>query len=418
MTGRISLLAVLAVSALLTACSGTAEAPAQRTDAVIGGRSEAALSSVLALTLVSDPYSLCSAVLIAPNLVLTARHCVAASPELVDCASSEFGPSKSGSDVIVAADALLDSSTPWYRSAEVRTPSDPAVCGQDIALVRLSGRIPGSIAKPLIPRIDVPPRAGELYSVVGYGITAPGDVGSAGVRRIRDDVQVLCRGFGCSGGVLPAEFALAQGTCSGDSGGPAIDEQGRVVGVTARGDVDCVIGIDSDVSSRSAWIRDAANDAASAAGYPAPYWAVTGSSDPPPDAGAPEVDAGPDPAPDTTTRDGGVAPAPLPTASIERPCTGSGDCHANEACYSETKKPPGTCVSICSADLPCAEELRCDSALHVCLPRSDEIPSTCAVASSHPGSPSRGGLAFVSLAFGLAVATVRSSRRRRRARSP
>lgn len=411
MTGRSFLLAAsvaITIVGATSACASGVDPLARRSDAVIGGTIDSADTGVVAVSRKSDPYSLCSGALIAPNLVLTARHCVAASPETIDCATSQFGVTAASNDVVVAADETITSRTPWYPSREVRTPPSSGVCGNDVALVILANRLPSSIAMPIIPRIDLPARNGEPLSVAGYGVTQPDDVGSAGTRRIRDGVQVLCIGAGCGDGVAPSELGLAEGTCSGDSGGPGLDAQGRVVSVTARGDVDCLIGVDSAVWSWSDFIRTAGSDAAVAAGVTPEYWASTGSSaPPPPDAGTTEPgDSGPL---DTTTLDGGVAPSQLPTANTARACTGPSQCFAYEACYSDTSRPPGVCVPKCSATSHCATGRACDATLHVCLPKSD-ASSSCAV-PSRPAAPTHAWLS------GIVALLVVAVRRRGRAAS-
>lgn len=407
MTGRLLIFAFAAVTAC--GCSSAVDPPAHRTDAIIGGSADSDDTGVVALSRVSNPYSLCSGALIAPNLVVTARHCVAPAPKAIDCSTSEFGATATAHDVVITTDATIGSTTPWYRSKEVRTPSATSVCGNDIALVILSSQLPRGIGIPLIPRIDVAPTRGEFDSVAGYGVAAPNDIGSAGVRRRRDGVQVLCRGGACGLDVASSEFGQGEGTCSGDSGGPAIDTQGRVIGITARGDDQCTVGIDTDLVSWADWIRSAATDAATGAGAKPPYWAVTGSSDVPLDAGSggssADVDAGPV---ETTSRDSGVAPAPLPTGTLDRPCNGSGDCQSNEACYSKDNLPPGICVAKCTATSDCASGLACDSALRVCLRSSTDVKSTCSVAASRPAAPVRAPIAISLIAFAVAALRRRS----------
>ena len=60
--------------------------------------------------------------------------------------------------------------------------------------------------------------------------------------------------------------------CSGDSGGPALDERGRVFGVASRGDPGCEIAVYGDVSSWGPFIVDTALEAADLGGYVAPEW--------------------------------------------------------------------------------------------------------------------------------------------------
>lgn len=411
MSRRSSLLASLAVLvATSTACSSGGDRIAQRSELVVGGSTDGTDTGVVAVSLLSNPSSLCSGALIAPNLVLTARHCVAPSPDSIDCTTSQFGATTTARDVVIATDTSITATTPWYRSQEVRTPTNPSVCGNDVALVILSNELPASIGRPLIPRIDLAPAPGEFVTVAGYGVTAPDNVATAGIRRDRTGVQVVCNGDACGAGVAASEFEMSEGTCSGDSGGPAIDAQGRVMGITTRGDVDCLMGVDSSVSAWSAFIRTAGTDAATGVGAVPPYWASTGSSAPPPDGGTSSpADAG---SIDTTNIEAGVTPAPLPTANTQRACSGPSDCFANEACYSENREPPGVCVPKCSATSHCASGRTCDSDLHVCL-TTPGGSSGCAV---RPVSGSHAPPAAL-LTAGVAAAIGFSLRRRGAARS-
>jgi hypothetical protein len=79
---------------------------------------------------------------------------------------------------------------------------------------------------------------GDDVSIVGYG--RRGDAARAGVgaRYFRDRVGVR--------EASASEFTTAAGSCSGDSGGPALDRRtGLVVGVVSRGSGRCA-GPDSE----------------------------------------------------------------------------------------------------------------------------------------------------------------------------
>src|SRR5690349_9909754 len=65
----------------------------QVSEPIVGGSTDSEHDAVLAIALVTRrEEALCSGSLIAPNLVLTARHCVAVTAsEQVQCGSSTFG---------------------------------------------------------------------------------------------------------------------------------------------------------------------------------------------------------------------------------------------------------------------------------------------------------------------------------------
>ncbi len=108
-----------------------------------------------------------------------------------------------------------------------------------MALIVLAAPLDARLVAPIPPRLEASPRAEEDYSAVGYGATE-GDGDDAGLRRRRDALRVLCVGGGCSSGqVDEAEWRGDHGVCNGDSGGPAIDRRGFVIGVTSRGPSGC-----------------------------------------------------------------------------------------------------------------------------------------------------------------------------------
>jgi hypothetical protein len=216
-------------------------------------------------------------VLLAPDLVLTAQHCVADSPERIACDSAAFGPTVDAIRVLATASRdMWSSEATWTRARAVRTPpGGHAVCGRDLALLVLEWPVPASAAEPVAPRLERAAEEGELYSAVGFGNTN-GDAEDAGVRRRRDGLRVECVGYRCGASDLVAasEWRGDAGACSGDSGGPALDAGGRVLGITSRGPVGCNDPIYGGLTAHRAWLAESAVAAAAAAGYPAPPWAL------------------------------------------------------------------------------------------------------------------------------------------------
>jgi len=217
----------------------------------------------------------CSGVLVAPDVVLTAQHCIADSPEMIHCDSSAFGPEVEPLHVFATTSAeMWGGEATWTRAREVFTPpGSAAVCGRDIAMVVLSRPLPEDQATPLDPRIDHAPEEGEPYSAVGFGNTS-GEDDNAGVRRRRDGLKVECVGYRCgtSEQVAGNEWRGDAGSCNGDSGGPAIDEDGRVLGITSRGPSGCSDPIYGALTAHRLWIVEHASRAAETAGYEAPAW--------------------------------------------------------------------------------------------------------------------------------------------------
>jgi hypothetical protein len=425
---------------VLGACSDHQSPPTvvSRGLPLIGGQPDTATRGVVGV--IVDQQSGCSGSLIAPNLVLTARHCVAAissTSGTVQCGVTNFGQPFSAASFIVTPDDNIRNGVPagaQYAVERVVTTPSNGVCGNDLSLLILAANVPAS-SPPIVPRVDGIVTADESFDAVGYGITNPNDTAGAtfGQRLRVNGLNVLCVGNACTNlGGTRTEWGAVTPVCSGDSGGPALDASGRVIGVASRGNSDCDSALYSSVASWKSLIVDTAIDAATAGGYAPPSWTDTTMPDAgmPADAGMPS-DAGTSDAGmrDSGTPDSGQADSgPEPDSGTTEPDAGGtvgercdGVCPGGLACYQpNADSNRGVCVPHCSVLEPtCPLRYDCSGRLGVCVPREPDPPSEESKANDggdsggcgcrqavRPGGRSAFVLAFLMLAA--------AARRRRR----
>lgn len=269
---------------LLLSCAPSPDV--QSTVSSVNGPADTALewSGVMGMQITKpEGTASCTGVLIGPNLLLTARHCVSSTAPALICGSAPLSEPVDASGILSTNDVVVQADSLAVRALRVEVPSDGNdECGFDIAAVILAAEVPDSEIYP--PRLSSPVVAGETFTAVGYGTSPTAGIGT---RRALGDVSVACVAEDCGiPEVQNTEWVAADDSfCRSDSGAPAIDVDGQVVGVVSKGINPCRTPVLSSIYAWREWLQGVGQRAAETGGYPPPAWANPET----PDAGTPDA---------------------------------------------------------------------------------------------------------------------------------
>lgn len=269
---------------LLAACGGAdpERAGASRA-AIVGGTPSTSSTDAIVLIEIGTEGS-CTGTFVAPNLVITARHCLQNIDESSECGT--FTTSFAPSSIAIRVGANGATTAAHGKQIFVEAPQTSG-CGHDIGLLLLDRDVTGAALAPVrTTKLAV----GEATWTVGYGEDGYGKLTNGRYEKTGLVVDAVgpaqytyeTRQNQAIPVTVPAgEIATGESTCFGDSGGPLLDAKGNVVGVTSRGvDDSCVDrpSIYSDTASHVALIQAAAQASGHAVGEGAQ------TTDPPPEA--------------------------------------------------------------------------------------------------------------------------------------
>lgn len=195
-------------------------APAPPAGAIVGPSADGgplADSMLMVLSRAGPASGFCSAIVVAPDVLLTAAHCVQAGAALKAHYRAEGRP--------VLLDIAAVERSPLFRPDAIRTRERSI----DLALVRLAAPLPAPF-RPA-PLGDAGPEAvGATLQVAGFGLAKEGQATTGGTLRhaalaVRAPLSAILLWGRAPGGY--------GGACTGDSGGAVTTPDGRVVGVVA-----------------------------------------------------------------------------------------------------------------------------------------------------------------------------------------
>jgi secreted trypsin-like serine protease len=207
------LLQALALGVLASAGPWAGAGPAL---AIIGGQPGGPLNSAAVMVL-HDRGGICTGIVVAPDVVLTAAHCLPAG------AKFRVHYREQGEAVMLEPQAIVRH--PQFRANAVQERTRSI----DLALLRLAAPLPARFSVAALANAGTD-GAGSAVTVAGFGLGREGDGTSTGTWRSAR--LAVVEPYGPSRILLWARGSAGTGACGGDSGGPMLDGSQTVVAVT------------------------------------------------------------------------------------------------------------------------------------------------------------------------------------------
>jgi secreted trypsin-like serine protease len=438
-----------ALGAACVAGCGTSPPDAERfrtaSSAIQNGATDTSHTFVVGVVqLGTNLVEFCTGSLLAPNLVVTARHCVAdiSSPQ-IDCSKATFGSLVADSSLYVTTDTVITQHSGFVQVASggILVPSGTMVCGNDIALLILSRNItlPSYVVPAITPPLTDPSRS-TTVTAIGYGVNTPTDDAgvTAGTRRIKENVGLACipndsNFIDCFSDPTARQLLTANefvsgdmSTCEGDSGSSAFDQAafnaGSWVsyGVLSRGSTSqdgltCAQPIYTRLDAWGSLLIQAAQQAAVLGKYAVPSWASGGAGGLS-EAGTAVVADG---STGTGSSSGGAgsADASSPATAVVLAADGAPCNNNNVQCANECvsfDNQHDYCASMCGPGRACPNQFTCvGDEQEYCFPSSAVPPHSsgggCSLGTASRRGP--GAPAGSPATLGIVLLAIRASRR-------